>query len=81
MILRPKHGPWVLYPGDRASEREFFDTETENREFAAQHYRHIEVIIPQNQNYSAHPAVAIPRPQDAAGLTLGYYFVYRDTKA
>ncbi len=72
MILRPKGDGWVLYPSDRRSEREFFDTEAQARKFAAQHYRGIEVIIPRRQRREVDPSV-FP-PHEGAGLTLGYYF-------
>ncbi len=75
MILRPKHGCWVLYPSDRPAEREVFDTEKQARKFAAQHYNGVEVIIPRRKGQvTQRPASPRPRQPEPAGLTLGYYF-------
>ncbi len=80
MILRPKHGSWMLYPSDRPAEREFFDTEAQARNFAAKHYKGVEVIVPPPRNRDARPEMDARQAPEAARLTLGYYFAQAAAK-
>ncbi len=72
MILRRKFDSVVVYPSDRASQKEFFDDEQQANSFVRQNYKNVE-IIRRDRPRANRPRARHPRPQ-RTGLTLGYFY-------
>ncbi len=73
MILRRRFDSVVVYPSDRASQKEFFDDEQQASMFVRQNYRDVEVMR-RDRAAANRPRARHPRHREPAGLMLGYFY-------